>query len=145
MTETTAPQAPSRAKTVSLYATAAAMIAIGALHFVAPTPFERIVPPWLPAARALVFASGVAEIALGAALLVARARSLAAWGLVALYVAVFPANVHMAVNHVSLVAGQPPPPAAALYARLPLQLALIANAVWLARRDRRSSENIRAA
>jgi uncharacterized membrane protein len=133
--------APSRAKTVSLYATAAAMIAIGALHFIAPTPFERIVPPWLPWARGLVFASGVAEIALGAALLVPRARSLAAWGLVALYVAVFPANLHMAMNKVSFVEGQPPPPAAALYARLPLQLALIANAVWLARRNRRVTEN----
>ena len=82
----------------------------------------------------LVYLSGVAEVALGAGLLVAPLRRLAGWGLVALYIAVFPANVNMAVNHVSFVEGQAPPPAWALYARLPLQALLIANAVWLARR-----------
>jgi len=110
------------------------MTAIGVLHFVDPTPFERIVPPWLPWPKGLVYASGVAEVALGLALFSLRTRRMAAWGLVALYVAVFPANVHMALHRVSLVAGQPPPPDWALYARLPLQALLIANAVWLAQR-----------
>lgn len=127
----------SRAVTVAIAVTAIAMIAIGALHFISPAPFERIVPPWLPAARLLVYLSGVAEIALGAGVLFPRTRRLAAFGLVALYIAVFPANVHMALHHVSLSASEPPPPAWALYARLPLQLLLIANALWIARRSQR--------
>jgi uncharacterized membrane protein len=137
-------QPPSpRAARVSLYATAAAMITVGVLHFVTPEPFARIVPPWLPWARALVYASGVAEIALGAGLLFPRLRGLSALGLVALYVAVFPANVHMALHGVSLFEGQPPPPAWALYARLPLQGLLIANALWLARTFKTASASTR--
>jgi uncharacterized membrane protein len=119
------------------------MIAVGVLHFVTPDPFARIVPPWLPAARALVYASGVAEIALGLGLLVPRTRRWSAWGLVALYLAVFPANVHMALHGISLFEGQPPPPAWALYARLPLQGVLIANALWLARAFRPASASPR--
>lgn len=130
----------TRARTVSAFATGVAMIAIGVLHFANPTPFERIVPPWLPAAKALVYLSGVAEIALGAGLFSERTRRWAAWGLVALYVAVFPANVHMALHRVSLVEGQPPPPDWALYGRLPLQALLIANAVWLAQRQAPSKQ-----
>ena len=133
----------SRAARASLYATAAAMIAVGALHFLAPEPFTRIVPPWLPAARALVYASGGAEVALGLGLLVPRSRRLSAFGLVALYVAVFPANVHMALRGVSLFEEQPPPPTWALYARLPLQALLIANALWLARAFRTASASTR--
>lgn len=130
-------RAPSRAFRFAAYATGIAMIAVGVLHFVTPTPFERIVPPWLPAARALVFLSGAAEIALGAGVIVERTRRWAALGLVALYIAVFPANIYMAQHHVSLVAGEPPPPTWALYARLPLQALMIANALWLARRAKR--------
>lgn len=112
------------------------MIAVGALHFVSPTPFERIVPPWLPAARALVYLSGAAEIVLGIGVLVPRSRRWAALALIALYIAVFPANIHMAIHRVSLFADQPPPPTWALYARLPMQALLIANALWIARRSR---------
>ncbi len=127
---------PSRALRTSVVVTAVAMIAVGALHFASPTPFERIVPPWLPAARWLVWVSGAAEIALGAGLLAPRTRVASALGLVALYVAVFPANVHMALHRVSLFEGEPPPPTWALYARLPMQALLVANALWIARASR---------
>ncbi|MFO0560585.1 MAG: DoxX-like family protein [Polyangiales bacterium] len=126
----------SRAASIAIAATGVAMIAVGALHFVSPTPFERIVPPWLPAARALVYLSGAAEIVLGIGVLVPRSRRWAALALIALYIAVFPANIHMAIHRVSLFADQPPPPTWALYARLPMQALLIANALWIARRSR---------
>ena len=95
------------------------MVAVGIAHFAAPEPFVAIVPPWLPAPLALVLVSGFFEIALGLGLLHPRTRSLAGWGLVALYVAVFPANIHMAVNGVS--PGPDPLPAWVLWGRLPLQ------------------------
>lgn len=111
---------------------AVAMVAVGVLHFVRPAPFERIVPDWLPAPHALVLVSGAAEIGLGAALLVPRARRLASFGLVALYAAVFPANVHMAVHGIQL---EPDGtlPAWAMWARLPLQLVFVAWALWVGR------------
>jgi uncharacterized membrane protein len=68
--------------------------------------------------------SGVAEIAGGLGLLVPRTRRAAAWGLIALFIAVFPANVNMAVNELPL--GTKTVPAWTLWARLPLQLVLIA-------------------
>lgn len=80
---------------LSLVALAMIFCVAGIMHFVAPTPFVRIVPPWLPAPALLVFVSGVAEIAGGLGLLLPTTRVAAGWGLVALLVAVFPANVRM--------------------------------------------------
>ena len=70
------------------------------MHFVIPKTYESIVPDYLPAHRALVYASGVAEIAGGAGLMYpdAEARRWAGWWLIATLIAVFPANVHMALN-----------------------------------------------
>ncbi|MDP3274489.1 MAG: hypothetical protein Q8Q09_04790 [Deltaproteobacteria bacterium] len=133
MTDSEASRSPDTLRRALTYVTGAAMVAVGVLHFVSPAPFERIVPPYLPGAYWLVLLSGAAEIALGSALFVTSTRWLGAWGLVALYVAVFPANLHMAMNHVSLTADAPPPPTWALLVRLPMQLVLIANAVWIAR------------
>ncbi len=110
------------------------MMAFGTAHFVNPEPFVKIVPGYLPAHLALVYVSGFFEIAGGAGLLVPRVRRAAAWGLIALYIAVFPANINMAVNHISFNDAAPIPPAA-LWLRLPLQLALIAWAYWLTRPD----------
>jgi uncharacterized membrane protein len=103
---------------------AALMVVAGVMHFVAPGRYARVVPRWLPAPRALVFISGVFEILWGLGLLVAETRCWAAWGLIALFLAVFPANVNMAVNRIGF--GRKPPPAWLLWARLPLQGALIA-------------------
>lgn len=95
----------------------------GILHFVRPRIYEAIMPDWLPAHRELVYASGVAEIAAGAATLHPRTRKLGGALSVATLVAVFPANVHMALHpeRYRLPGGRP-----ALIARLPLQLLLIA-------------------
>lgn len=111
---------------------AIAMIAVGALHFLKPDPFVRIVPAWLPAHLALVYVSGAFEIAGGVGLLIKRLRRPAGLGLIALYIAVFPANINMAINHISLDNG-PPPPDWALWLRLPFQLVFIAWAYWVSR------------
>ncbi|MGI4760992.1 MAG: DoxX family protein [Janthinobacterium lividum] len=101
-------------------------VGAGVLHFVHPAPFLRIVPPALPAPRLLVLLSGVAEVAGGLGLLLPATRRLAGWGLLALLVAVFPANVYMVGLASALHI-----PAWVLWARLPLQ-PLLGWAVWRA-------------
>jgi uncharacterized membrane protein len=102
------------------------MLGVGALHFTHAPLFAAIVPDYLPAHLLLVYLSGVAEICLGALLFFSRTRVLAAWGLIALYVAVFPANVNMALHpDLPLPGIAEPPSPIALWLRLPLQLALI--------------------
>ncbi len=113
---------------------AAFMTLAGINHFVSPAVYVGMMPAVLPAPLALVYISGVAEIAGGLGLLHPRTRKLAAWGLIALLVAVLPANINMAVNHLPL--GERPVPLWALYARLPLQLVLIAWAYWFTREDK---------
>jgi len=108
------------------------MIVLGVLHFVAADAFAQIIPPALPFPHVLVWISGVFEILLGLALIPERTRRMAGWGLVALYVAVFPANVYMAVANVR-VRDLPPAPPALLWARLPLQVVFIAWALWVSR------------
>ncbi len=100
------------------------MVVAGLNHFLSPAPYLGMMPPWLPAPELLVEISGVAEILGGLGLILPQTRRLAAWGLIALFVAIFPANLHMAVHHLPL--GTHPVPAWALWARLPLQLVLIA-------------------
>jgi uncharacterized membrane protein len=82
-----------------------------------------MVPEILPAPLLLVQISGIAEIAGGLGLLFPATRRLAAWGLIALLIAVFPANINMAVNHLPL--GSHTIPQWALWARLPAQLVLV--------------------
>ncbi len=108
------------------------MIGVGISHFVDPAPFVAIVPSWLPGPLALVYLSGVFEVLGGLGLLVARTQRAAALGLVALFIAVFPANLNQALHQVSFDDG-PPPPTWALYARLPFQALFIAWAFWLSR------------
>lgn len=102
-------------------------VGAGVLHFVRPEIFERIVPPALPAPRLLVLLSGVAEVAGGLGLLLPATRRGAAWGLLALLVAVFPANVYMVGLAEALHL-----PAWVLWARLPVQ-PLLMWAVWRVR------------
>jgi uncharacterized membrane protein len=103
-------------------------ILTGVLHFLIPRTYEAIMPPYLPAHRELVYASGVAEAVGGAALLSssARTRELGKWWLYGVLLAVFPANVHMALNPEDFkkVPGGP----WSLYARLPLQIVF---ALWV--------------
>ncbi len=103
---------------------AVGMTIAGILHFIGADYYATIVPDWLPAPLLLVYVSGVAEIAGGIGLLIPATRRLAAWGLIALFVAVFPANIHMAVHHINPFGGEPPS-AIVLWGRLPLQLVLI--------------------
>jgi uncharacterized membrane protein len=97
---------------------AAFWIVAGALHFVIPRQYQAIVPPYLGRWRSeLVVVSGVAEIAGGVAVLPRATRRAARWWLLATLVAVYPANIHMAVNAHEF----PRFPKAALWARLPVQ------------------------
>lgn len=104
------------------------MVLAGILHFAKPGPFVRIVPKFLPAPLTLVYVSGVFEILGGIGLLVPQTSQLAAWGLVALFVAVFPANLNMALNNIPM-SDKPISPVLA-WLRLPLQGVLIAWAWW---------------
>ncbi len=85
-------------RTLSLAGLVALLGASGITHLVKPEPYVRIVPRWVPGAEAAVFWSGIAEIALAAALAHPRTRRAGGWGAVALFVAVFPANVQHAVD-----------------------------------------------
>jgi uncharacterized membrane protein len=115
-----------RRTTAARLGTALFWIVGGALHFVIPRQFESFVPPRLGRWRKeLVVASGIAEIAGGIAVLPDRTRRFARWWLLATLVAVYPANINMAVNSKDY----PDIPAPALWARLPLQF-LFARNTW---------------
>ena len=103
----------------------------GLMHFAIPRAYASIVPDRLPARRAIVYASGVAEIAGGAGVMHPRTRRLAAWWSVATLVAVFPANVHMALNPGRY---RVPGGRLALWLRLPVQGLFIAWAIAAGRR-----------
>lgn len=112
---------------------AVCMVVAGTLHFVASEPFIRIVPRFLPYPGALVYISGVIEIILGLFLLMPPLSRWAAWGLVALFVAVYPANINMAVNHIHI---DGIPDGWWFQAiRLPFQFVLIAWAYWYTQPD----------
>lgn len=99
---------------------AALFIVGGAGHFVATNFYVRMMPPYLPMHRTLVLVSGVAEVVLGVLLLIRVTSRFAAWGLIALLIAVFPANIHV-YQHQELF----PLPAVVHLLRLPLQGVLI--------------------
>ncbi|AEI68364.1 DoxX family protein [Corallococcus macrosporus] len=116
----------SGGKLVLQYVLALLMVAAGLNHFRAPRMYERIMPPSLPFRGPLVFWSGVAEVLLGVGLVIPQTSRLAAWGLIALFIAVFPANLYMA-RHPERFRKIPP---ALLWLRLPLQGVLILWAWW---------------
>ncbi|TMA28117.1 MAG: DoxX family protein [Deltaproteobacteria bacterium] len=119
----------SRAKTVSVWLMGAFYVIAGLNHFRAPEFYLPIMPPYLPWHSELIFLSGVAEVMIGVGLLVPRARVLAAWGAIALLVAVYPANIHQALADVQI--GNPPHSVGALrWIRLPIQFVLMAWAYW---------------
>ena len=104
-------------------------VAAGINHFVGTPFYESIMPPYLPWHYELVIISGIVEIVLGIGLLIPLTSRLAAWGMIALLIAVFPANVHMA-GHPELYPTIPP---ILLWLRLPLQGFFILWAYWYAR------------
>jgi len=119
---------------------AAFLLGAGIMHFVNPGFFDAIVPPWVPGSeRAATYASGVAEMLVGAGILVARTRRAALWSAAALFIAVYPANLYMAWDWRDrdladrLVA----------YGRLPLQIPMVWWAVAAARRASSASVSVR--
>ncbi|HEX8501512.1 MAG TPA: MauE/DoxX family redox-associated membrane protein [Pyrinomonadaceae bacterium] len=104
-------------------------VAAGLNHFINPAFYLKIMPPYLPWHLPLVYLSGFFEVALGVLLAVSAFTRAAAWGMIALLIAVFPANVHMATSpelypDISLPA---------LWLRLPLQAVFVAWAYWYTR------------
>jgi uncharacterized membrane protein len=99
-------------------------IGAGLNHFRIPRLYERIIPPGFPSPHGLVVISGLAEIAGGVGLLIPRLRRAAGWGLIALLIAVFPANIYMAIRSDKFADMHLP--TWTLWARLPLQVVLMA-------------------
>jgi uncharacterized membrane protein len=121
---------PRDASQTPAYRLAALLLGVGTLHFVAPKQFDGIIPVELPGSpRFYTYASGVAEVSIGAALLVRSTRRLAALAAAALFVAVFPGNLNM----VRLWWDKPWPMRIIALARLPLQIPMVTAALKVAR------------
>ena len=119
-------------RSASRIALSALFMASGTYHFANSGFYVRMTPAYMPWPLALVQISGAAELVLGLALLIPRVARLAAWGLIALLVAVYPANIQMARHPETF----PEFSVAMLWARLPLQFLLIAWAWGYARKYR---------
>ncbi len=113
---------------IALFALTLFFVAAGVGHFINTGFYLSIMPPYLPAHPELVYVSGVFEILGGLAVLPLPTRRLAGYGLIALLLAVFPANIHMALNPETYVAGGMP--LWGLYVRLPLQFVFMGWAWW---------------
>lgn len=118
---------------------ATSLIIVGTAHFIKSEQFVRIVPPQLPYPYELVYISGFFEILGGVGLLIPLVSVTAAWGIVALFIAVFPANINQAVNSISLE-GVPDHPWL-YWARLPFQAVLITWAWWYTKKSPNSSRS----
>lgn len=121
-------------KAFSKYALALFMAGVGTLHFIKPDSYLKIMPPYLPWHLELVYLSGFFEVGLGVLLLVPHFSRLAAWGIVALLIAVFPANIYL-YQHQEIMPG---PPLLHLL-RLPLQAVFILWAFWHTKGDGQSA------
>jgi len=121
----------STAQRIGLAIAAIFFIAAGSLHFIKPAPYLRIMPPYIPWHVFMVQASGVLEILGGLGLLAAKTRRAAAWGLAALLIAIFPANIYMATNPLEAGAASIAP--VIRWGRLPLQPLLIWWVLWCTR------------
>lgn len=124
----------SRTKTILMWVMAAAYIFSGYYHLTNPSFYLNIMPPDLPNPEWLNVLSGLAEIVLGVYLLEPRTRVYAAWGIIALLVAVFPANIYAAVENVG-AEGPGSGPGALGYVRLPFQALFVVWAWWYTRGD----------
>jgi uncharacterized membrane protein len=116
-------------KTILKYLLCVFFAAAGLNHFINPAFYLKSMPPYLPWHLFLIHLSGFFEVALGVLLLAPAYTRVAAWGLIGLLIAVFPANVQMALNPQLYPDFSP----AALWLRLPLQAVLIAWVFWFTR------------
>lgn len=112
---------------------ATAICLAGVTHFTMTDSYAAIVPAYLPMPTEIVYISGVVEILLGLGLLAPATRRKAAWGLIALLVAVLPANINQAMHNIQPPGLEMSP--TMLWVRLPMQLVLIAWAWWMTRPD----------
>jgi uncharacterized membrane protein len=119
-------------RTILLYLMVVFYVFAGANHFVQPDAYLPMMPPYLPWHRALIYVSGAAEVGLGLAMLSPALRPAAAWGLILLLIAIFPANLHIALHDVPLF-GNPKGFGVWNWVRLPFQAVLIAWAWWYTR------------
>jgi uncharacterized membrane protein len=115
-------------RTFSKYLLALFMVSAGIMHFVNPAFFLKIMPPYLPLHRELVLVSGIVEVLLGVLVLIPQTSRSAAWGIVALLIAVFPANLYLFQNQDILRASP-----VIHFLRLPLQGVFILWAYWHSR------------
>lgn len=121
----------STVQKIGLVLAAVFYVGAGILHFLRPEFYLRIMPPYIPWHAAMVEVSGVCEILGGLGLLIPTTRRAAAWGLVALLIAVFPANLYMATNPIETGAASMAP--ILRWGRLPVQLLLIWWVLWCTR------------
>jgi uncharacterized membrane protein len=119
----------NKIRTISKYLLAVFMVGAGTMHFINADFYLKIMPPYLPLHLELVYLSGFLEIALSVLLLVPHFSRVAAWGIIALLIAVFPANIYVYQNQDVL----PAPPVLHLM-RLTLQGVFILWAYWHTRR-----------
>jgi uncharacterized membrane protein len=122
----------SRTKTILMWLLAINLMTVGFMHLLKPAFFVAIIPPDLPNPEWLNVISGLAEIVIGVYLLEPRTRVLAAWAAIALFIAVFPANLYAAFENVG-PDGPGSGAGAANYVRLPFQALFIAWAWWYTR------------
>ncbi len=115
-------------QTISRQVLAVFFILAGLNHFLSPSVYLQMIPPYLPWPGGLIAISGVAEIAGGLGVFYPPLRVAAAWGLILLLIAVFPANIQAAISGMSL--GGKPISHSVLLLRLPLQLVLIFWVYW---------------
>ncbi|HKY04766.1 MAG TPA: MauE/DoxX family redox-associated membrane protein [Blastocatellia bacterium] len=127
-------------KIVMRYLLGLFFVAAGVNHFYNPGFYMKIMPPYLPWHLFLVYLSGIFEIIFGVMLFVPKYERIAAWGVIAVLIGVFPANLHMALHTQSYPEVNP----TALWVRLPLQAVMIAWAYWFTRRERAADENNRS-
>ncbi len=123
-----------RGRRFALLALGVFFVGAGVNHFLSPDFYVAMMPPYLPWHDGLIYLAGGAEIGLGLAVLIPQVRRVAAWGIILLLVAIFPANIHIALYNVPL-AGAQEGAGILNWVRLPFQLVLIAWAWWFTRPD----------
>ena len=116
-------------KRLSIYSLGLGYLMIGINHFLDPEFFLKIMPPYLPWHLELVYISGAFEIVLGLSLMISKLRKYAAWGIIFLLIAVYPANIYLAFNEAPQKALDISPFLAS-WVRLPIQFVLLGFAYW---------------
>lgn len=122
----------NRIKTVLLYTMGVFYVVAGVNHFLNADFYLQLMPPYLPWHSELVALSGIAEILCGVGVVIPQTRVMAAWATIALLIAVFPANIHVAMNDVPMV-GAEQGGGIANWLRLPFQAVFVAWAWWYTR------------